>query len=61
MKLRTLLLVALALLCGVSAAVGVNQLRQPADIEGAQTVAVVTMAANLPRGVLVTEKDIRIG
>ena len=60
MKIRTILLLALALICGVSAAIGVNQLRQPAEVGEVQTVPVVTMSASLSRGVLVTDSTDRV-
>ncbi len=50
MTVRTILVVALALICGASAAVGVSQLRQPATGAPVETVPVVTASADVPRG-----------
>ncbi len=50
MKSRTLILVVLALICGASAVVGVNQLTQGKEVSTVATVPVVTAAKDMPRG-----------
>ena len=50
MKSRTLILVVLALICGASAVVGVNQLTQGKEVSTVATVSVVTAAKDMPRG-----------
>ena len=50
MKSRTLILVVLALICGASAVVGVNQLTQGNEVSTAATVPVVIAAKNMSRG-----------
>ncbi len=50
MKSRTLILVVLALICGASAVVGVNQLTQGKEDSTVATVSVVTAAKDMPRG-----------
>lgn len=57
MTLRTVLAIVLAITCGMSAAVGVNQLRAtPSVVVERDTSPVVVAAVNIPRGVLVTEE-----
>jgi len=51
MKTRTIAVVILALLCGASAAVGVNQLNQQrVNVSHTKTVPVVIAAKDMPRG-----------
>ncbi len=50
MKSRTLILVVLALICGASAVVGVNQLTQGTEVSMVATEPVVIAAKNMPRG-----------
>ena len=51
MPFRTLTLVVLALVCGASAVVGVNQLtNQSQKVASNETVAVIIAAKNMPRG-----------
>ena len=61
MKARTILLVVLAIICGGSAAVGVNQMRRNAlDNAKTTTKPVVTAISNAPRGVLLTEEMVTV-
>lgn len=56
MNLRTFFVVGLALLCGLSAAAGVNSLRQRgAEQKALDTEQIVVAAVDIPRGVTVTE------
>ncbi|MEX2287865.1 MAG: Flp pilus assembly protein CpaB [Planctomycetaceae bacterium] len=56
MSPRTIVVVGLALICGVSAAVGVNQLRsQSPDAPKAGMKTVVAAAVDIPRGVMVSK------
>lgn len=56
MSFRTMIVVGLALVCGLSAAIGVNQLRDQAAVAStSETVGVVSAAVDVPRGVLLTE------
>lgn len=58
MKPRTILLILLALVCGVSAAVGVNQLNRPTTAEAdADTVSVVLVSQDIPRGGVLTPEN----
>ena len=50
MTSRTLILVVLALICGASAVVGVNQLTQGKEVSTVATVPVVIAAKDMPRG-----------
>lgn len=57
MSVRTLVVIALAVLCGLSAAAGVNELRnQKAGTAEVKTVPIVVAAVDMPRGVTVTEE-----
>ena len=63
MSTRTILVVFLALFCGASMAVGVmrgNQNKSKGEANMAETVPVVIAAADIPRGKLVTEKDVEL-
>lgn len=63
MSTRTIFVVFLALLCGASMAAGVmraNQNNKPRGEVSAATVPVVVAAANIPRGKLVTAKDLEL-
>jgi pilus assembly protein CpaB len=57
MSIRTLVVIGLAMLCGLSAAAGVNELRrQKTGALAMGTVPVVVAAVDIPRGVTVTEE-----
>jgi pilus assembly protein CpaB len=57
MSIRTLVVIGLAMLCGLSAAAGVNELRrQKGGAPAVGTVPVVVAAVDIPRGVTVTEE-----
>ncbi len=61
MSLKAILVTLLAGTCGVSAAVGINQLRKPE--QGAaklETVPIVVAAVNIARGRKVTENDVEV-
>jgi len=61
MTKRTLILLVLALLCGGSAAVGVNQLRQQVRASGhVDEVPVVIAARNVAPGTVLTNEDLRV-
>lgn len=61
MTFRTLTLVALALVCGASAVVGVNQLTKQGDeVSNVATVAVVTAAKDMPRGSILSPQVLTI-
>lgn len=63
MSTRTILVVFLALFCGASMAVGVmraNQNKIKGEVNMAETVPVVVAAADIPRGKLVTGKDVEL-
>jgi pilus assembly protein CpaB len=56
MSLRTIIVSALALMCGISAAVGVNAFRSPSEAAPErETVDVVVTAIDIPRGTTITE------
>ena len=58
MNMRAILVVMLAIICGVSAAVGTNRLRtvnSEAKIQNPETVAVVVAKVDIPMGVTVDE------
>lgn len=62
MKPRTLLLVVLALVCGVSAAVGVNQLNRPKDTTASPDTGTVVLAkTDIPRGGVLTAENCTVG
>lgn len=57
MSPRTLIVVALALVCGLSAAVGVNKLNSQSSLDPkAGMVTVAAAAVDIPRGVTLTEE-----
>ena len=60
MKPRTILLILLALVCGVSAAVGVNQLNRSAAPAEDDTVPVVLASQDIPRGGVLTPENCKI-
>lgn len=61
MRVRTILLVALALICGGSAAIGVSQFaNNTGDPGGADVVAVVVAKTDVPRGTLIATEHIRL-
>ena len=61
MRMRTILLVALALICGGSAAIGVSQLvGNTGDSGNSDGVAIVVATADVPRGTLITTDSIRL-
>jgi pilus assembly protein CpaB len=61
MKPRTILLILLALICGVSAAVGVNQLnRDKAPVATGETVSVVCTSKDLARGEVLSPENCEI-
>jgi pilus assembly protein CpaB len=58
---RTVIAVALALVCGLFAAIGINQLRNsPADVPKAKTVSIVVAKERIPRGTKITDNMIRM-
>ena len=59
MSIRTILVVLLAVMFGLSAAWGVNQLRRPVVVEGkADTTPIVVAALDIPRGQMLQETDV---
>ena len=63
MKTRTILLVGLALICGISAALGVSQLlgqsgKNVKNAEQGETVAVVVASETIPRGTVIADTAI---
>ena len=61
MSIRTIIVVLLAVICGVSAAWGVIQFRRPALIhEQVATTPVVVAAVEIPRGRTVTASDVTL-
>jgi pilus assembly protein CpaB len=57
MKMRAIVVLVLALVCGVSAAVGVSRLRQAGGID---TVFVVVARGDIPRGRMLTEDQVEL-
>lgn len=57
MSLRTFLVIVLALACGISAAIGIQQFRTPGEtkVVKEETVNVVVAAVNMQRGTRITE------
>src|SRR5690242_2540120 len=61
MSIRSVMVVMLALVCGVSAAVGVTKLRQPAEAQAAvETVPVVVAALDIGPGKMVSAADLDV-
>jgi pilus assembly protein CpaB len=61
MSVRAILVILLAILCGLSAAVGISKLRQPATVAAEpETTPIVVATVDITRGVSVTEDDIEI-
>lgn len=61
MSIRTILVVLLAVMFGLSAAWGVNQLRTPVLVESKlETSPVVVAALDIPRGQVLQETDVRL-
>lgn len=61
MSIRTISVVFLAIICGMAAAWGMNQLRRPALGEGkVETTPVAVAAVNVARGDMLTAKGIQI-
>jgi pilus assembly protein CpaB len=62
MSLRTIVVLALAVVCGLSAAAGVKQLNQqkPVTTAAVGTVQVVVAAADIPRGMTVTKDLVKL-
>lgn len=61
MSFKAIFVILLAGTCGVSAAVGINQLRAPAPTEvEPETAPIVVAAVNIPRGRMVTEDDLQV-
>ena len=62
MNVRSIFVVLLAIICGVCAAVGMNQLRRPVDAVKTEpeTTPVVVAARNIARGSMVTAKDVEV-
>lgn len=61
MKIRTVLVVVLALICGASAMVGVSQLTsQHEDAPIVETEAVVIMSKNMPRGSVLSPEVVTV-
>ena len=60
MKMRTIFVVLLAAICGISAAVGVNQFQQPVQANlSLETVPIVVTKRDIPRGMMVSAKLIK--
>lgn len=61
MSIRSLVVVGLAVICGLAAALGMNQLRQPSQIEvKPETAPIVIAAVDIPRGRMVSGDDLKI-
>ena len=61
MSFKAIFVTLLAGTCGVSAAVGINQLRKPLQANAKpETVPIVVAAVNIPRGRMVTENDMEV-
>jgi pilus assembly protein CpaB len=61
MSIRTIFVMLLAGTCGVSAAVGISQLRGPSQAKAKpDTAPIVIAAVDIPRGRMVTKKDLRV-
>ena len=60
MSIRTIMMVGLALLFGISAAVGVNSFMQNGSGPKADVVPVLVAAVNLPRGGTITEEVVKV-
>ena len=61
MGARTIVVIVLSLVCGLAAALGVNQLRKRSvDVENLDTVPVVVAALDMTRSTLVTESSVEI-
>jgi len=58
MSLRTIIVVALSLACGLSAAVGVNSLGGPTKAAEDNSTGIVVAAVNVPRGVSITRDQL---
>ncbi len=60
MGVRTILVIGLAVICGLSAVVAVNRLRGASPNVASDTVPVVVAAMNIPRGTTVSEDLIQL-
>jgi pilus assembly protein CpaB len=60
MSFKTIIVILLAGTCGVSAAIGINQLRRPSGETKPETVPIVVAAVNIPRFRLVTKEDLTV-
>ena len=61
MNMRTIFVVLLAAICGISAAVGVNQFQQPVQANlSLETVPIVVTKRDIPRGRMVSAKLIKM-
>ncbi len=60
MNLRTIIVITLAMVCGISSAVGVAQLRQQGPTTTIETTPVLVAKANVPRGRMVTADMLEI-
>lgn len=61
MSIRAILVIVLAIVCGLSAAVGISKLRQPTTAAAeVETTPVVVAAVDISRGVSVTEDAVEV-
>lgn len=60
MSLRTILIVLLALVSGISAAVGIKRLRNPEPAPPVATVTIVVAGAAIPRGAMVSADSVKL-
>ena len=60
MGYRTILVIGLAVVCGLSAAVAVNRLRGAGPTVASDTVPIVVAAMNIPRGTTVSEDLVQL-
>jgi pilus assembly protein CpaB len=61
MSVRAILVLFLALVCGASAAVGINQMRRPSQVfRNAETTPIVVASVDICRGRMVTGDDVEL-
>jgi pilus assembly protein CpaB len=61
MNIRAFLIIGLALVCGISAAWGVKQFRNPVEVKiEPETTPVLVAAGEIPRGQVLSESDVRV-
>ncbi len=60
MKIRAILVMLLAAICGISAAVGMNHLRRPGRTTKVATTPVVVAAIDIVRGRMITSDDVKV-